>query len=285
MKIEIQNLEFAYDSEKVLQNVNLSYDSQDFLSIIGPNGGGKSTLLKLMVGLLKPSSGEILIDDKTPTKISEFIGYVPQNIPINRVFPVSVLEVALMGRIHARTFGFYGAKDKKLAMEALAKVSMEKFANRAISELSGGQRQRVYIARALCSDAKILMLDEPTASIDARGQTEIYGILRDINSSGTGVVMVSHDVNIAINFASKVAYVNRELFLHEINGENRGEFISHLAKNHSHFCDVELVLGVCDCQKTANSHINFGANSDANSQSRLNFGANSREFIKKDANA
>ena len=241
MKISVRDLRFSYGEGDVLRGVSLDYDSSEFLSIIGPNGGGKSTLLRLILGLLKPSSGEIACE-------REFIGYVPQIVPLNRAFPVSVLEVALMGRVGARVFGFYSKSDRQKAIEALESVSMAEFATRNIAQLSGGQRQRVYIARALCSQAKILLLDEPTSSIDPRGGFEIYSLLKRINAAGTGIVMVSHDVNLALHFADRVAYVNRELVLHEIKGA-RDDFIAHLAQDHAHFCDVELALGKCGCQK------------------------------------
>lgn len=247
MIVNIKNLSFGYDKNLVLNNINLNYDCSEFLSIIGPNGGGKSTLLKLILGLITPASGSITINGTNPSKSCKLIGYVPQNIPINKSFPISVLEVVLMGRIDKKRFGFYSAMDKKIAKEALETVSMSEFHAKSISQLSGGQRQRVYIARALASQAKMLLLDEPTSSIDTRGQAEIYSILKEINANKIGIIMVSHDINMAINFASKVAYVNRELFLHEITQQNRLSFINHLSANHAHFCDVEILLKQCDC--------------------------------------
>lgn len=246
MKIQIKDVSFSYANSEVLSGVSLEYDTKDFLSIIGANGSGKSTLLKLMIGLLEPSSGEILIGGKNPKKADT--SYVPQNIPVNAAFPISVLEVVLMGRIDKKIFGFYSKNDKKEALKALNLVGMEEFANRRISELSGGQRQRVYIARALQAKAKVLMLDEPTASIDARGQAEIYSILSQINKQGTGIIMVSHDINMALNFSNLVAYVDKKIFLHDVGGfRDNKAFINHLSYNHEHFCDVELALKKCGC--------------------------------------
>jgi len=222
--IEIKNLTFGYDEQIVLENVNLSYDSRDFLAVIGPNGGGKSTLLRLMLGLLRPQSGEVRLFGERPEKVSRQVGYVPQHFLPNQNFPMRVIEVALMGLIDKKTFGFYSK-----------------------SERAEAQRQRVYIARALCARAKILMLDEPTASIDTKGQAEIYAILKRINAQGTGVVLISHDLNIALNFATKVAYVSRTLHLHDIAPNFiKRDFIAHLAREHSHFCDVEVALGECE---------------------------------------
>ncbi|WP_169942895.1 ABC transporter ATP-binding protein [Campylobacter sp. RM15925] len=247
--VKIENLSFGYDENLIFENINLSYDIKDFLAIIGPNGGGKSTLLRLMLGLLRPKSGEIKIFDKNPSEVSKTIGYVPQNIFINANFPMRVLEVVLMGRIDRKIFGFYTKEDKLEAMKALEKVGMSEFVNSRIGELSGGQRQRVYIARALCAKAKILMLDEPTASIDTKGQAAIYSLLSDINKEGIGVILISHDVNIALSFATKVAYVNHKIHMHDIAPDrSKQEFIAHLAHEHNHFCDVEIALKECGCK-------------------------------------
>ena len=233
--VSVRNLSFGYDENLVFEGINLEYDCKDFLAVIGPNGGGKSTLLKLILGLNKPAS------------VSKAVGYVPQNIPINQSFPMRVLEVVLMGRIDKKLFGFYGKDDKIEAEAALERVGMGEFTRRKIGELSGGQRQRVYIARALCAKAKILMLDEPTASIDTKGQADVYKLLKQINAEGTGVVLISHDVNLTLNFATKVAYINHDLFMHEISHGSKQDFIEHLARDHRHFCDVEVALKECGC--------------------------------------
>ena len=256
--IKIRNLNFSYDKQVVLEDINLEYSSDEFLAIIGPNGGGKSTLLKLILGLLKPQSGEIKLFGKEPSEVSKFIGYVPQNFLSNQSFPMMVLEVVLMGLIDKKIFGFYSKDEKALALSALEKVGMREFANARIGELSGGQRQRVYIARALCANAKVLILDEPTASIDTKGQAEIYEILKGINANGVGVVLVSHDLNIVLNYATKIAYVSKNLHIHKTH-ENiaKREFIEHLARTHSHFCDVEIALGECGCEKTKSNVFKF----------------------------
>ena len=256
--IKIRNLNFSYDRQVVLEDINLEYSSDEFLAIIGPNGGGKSTLLKLILGLLKPQSGEIKLFGKEPSEVSKFIGYVPQNFLSNQSFPMMVLEVVLIGLIDKKIFGFYSKDEKALALSALEKVGMREFANARIGELSGGQRQRVYIARALCANAKVLILDEPTASIDTKGQAEIYEILKGINENGVGVVLVSHDLNIVLNYATKIAYVSKNLHIHKTH-ENlaKREFIEHLARTHSHFCDVEIALGECGCEKTKSNVFKF----------------------------
>ncbi|MBQ7271111.1 MAG: ABC transporter ATP-binding protein, partial [Campylobacter sp.] len=208
--LTIENLNFSYGESIVFENLNLNYNKKDFLAIVGPNGGGKSTILKLILGLLKPKAGSVKIYGKSPNL--QKIGYVPQYIASSKSFPISVLEVVLSGLIDKKMFGFYSGSDKKIAFEKLALVGMSEFANSRISELSGGQRQRVYIARALCGESEILLLDEPTASIDTMGQVQIFELLKELNLGGIGIIMVSHEINLALSYATKAAYVaNKEL--------------------------------------------------------------------------
>lgn len=237
MTIQIKNLNFSYGKNLALKDINLDINSDDFLCIIGPNGGGKSTFLKLILGFLSPSSGQINFEDKN----INYLGYVPQNIPINPAFPISALEVVMMGNIKKHSFGFWKKSDKLKAMKALRKVKMCQFANRKISELSGGQRQRIYIARALVSEPEILVLDEPTASIDPKGQAQIYELLQNLNLKGTGIIMVSHDINIAASFAKRIVYINKELVVHKSTSTPiPPSKIIDLSHKKGHFCPVEL---------------------------------------------
>ena len=139
--VSVRNLSFGYDENLVFDGINLEYDCKDFLAVIGPNGGGKSTLLKLVLGLNKPSGGTIEVFGQEPASVSKAVGYVPQNIPINQSFPMRVLEVVLMGRIDKKLFGFYGKDDKIEAEAALERVGMGEFTRRKIGELSGGQQR------------------------------------------------------------------------------------------------------------------------------------------------
>ena len=202
--INISNLSYKYHKTDVLENINLIIKDDDFLAIIGPNGGGKSTLLKLILGLLTPQNGTIINNIKTNQ-----VGYVPQNTNLNIDFPITALEIVLMGIISSKKqiFG-YSKEDIEKAKSSLAKVSMTDFANSKIGDLSGGQRQRVFIARALCSNPKILLLDEPTASIDVKGQREIYELLKELNKS-ICIVVVSHDISVLLNYAKNVAHINK----------------------------------------------------------------------------
>jgi zinc transport system ATP-binding protein len=245
--VEINDVSFAYDREKVLEHVSLTVDPLDFLAIIGPNGGGKSTLLRLMLGLLKPQSGTIRIFGKPPSKMQQSVGYVPQNTNVNTDFPIKVIEVVLIGHVGSKRplFG-YGKEEIACAMGALAQVGMEAYAHHRIGDLSGGQRQRVMIARALCAHPKLLILDEPTASIDVKGQKEIYDLLKLLNKTIT-VIVVSHDISVILEYANKAAHVNRRLAFHDIS--NKQETF-HTHGEEGHFCEVELLqmLGAESCE-------------------------------------
>ncbi|MCX2683774.1 metal ABC transporter ATP-binding protein [Campylobacter sp. MIT 21-1685] len=242
----ISNLTYAYKDETVLHNITLEYDSKDFLTIIGPNGGGKSTLLKLILGLLEYKNS-ICFSNIT----KEEIGYVPQNNFINPNFPARVLEIVLMGLVGKKNFGFYNKKDKQKALEALDKVAMADFSERKITELSGGQRQRVLIARTLIDECKMLLLDEPTTSVDTKNAVQIFELLQSLHKQGIGIIAVCHDINIVLAYSDVIAYLNKELFLHSNPKEKqKSEFLKHLYENHSHFCDVELSLNACFCEQS-----------------------------------
>lgn len=229
--IEIKNLSYSYDKLNVLEDINLDILEDDFLAIIGPNGGGKSTLLKLILGLLKPKKGQI-----TKHLKPELIGYVPQNTNLNIDFPITALEVVLMGHIGKKNrFFAHGKEDVSCAMHSLSQVGMENFANSKIGDLSGGQRQRVFIARALCSNLQVMLLDEPTASIDVKGQKEIYDLLKELNKSIT-IVVISHDISVLMNYAKNVAHVNKHLVYHHL--KNVDQIISD---DNEHMCEVELL--------------------------------------------
>ena len=248
--IEIDNLSFAYDKDIILENINLTVEPLDFLAIIGPNGGGKSTLLKLILGQLTPKSGTIKVFGDSPKNQLSNIGYVPQNTNVNTDFPIKVIEVVLMGHIGEKRplFG-YGKDEIACAKGALAQVGMEDYANVRIGDLSGGQRQRVMIARALCAHPKVLILDEPTSSIDTKGQKEIYSLLKKLNEQIT-IIVVSHDISVILEYANKAAYVNRNLAFHDISDKSA---VFHTHGEDEHFCEVELLqlLGAESCNTCA----------------------------------
>jgi zinc transport system ATP-binding protein len=253
--IDIKELSFAYDKQLILEDINLKVEEKDFLAIIGPNGGGKSTLVKLILGIYKPKKGRISVLGEEPSKSLFHIGYVPQNTNINTDFPIKVIEVVMMGHVEGKRplFG-YGKDEVLCAMGALAQVGMQEFAQTKIGSLSGGQRQRVMIARALCAHPKILILDEPTSSIDQAGQKEIYELLKVLNQSIT-VVVVSHDISVILKYANKAAHVNKILSYHDISDKKR---TFHAHDDDEHFCEIELLqmLGaencnICEDEETA----------------------------------
>lgn len=242
--IEVSNLYFSYEKQKVLENINFKIIENDFLTIIGPNGGGKSTLLKLILGINELEEGSIKVLGKDYLNQIHNIGYVPQNTNINLNFPITVLEVVMMGQnnIKKRLFG-YKNEEKQKAYQVLKKVNMVDFAKNKISNLSGGQRQRVLIARALFSNPKILLLDEPTSNIDISGCEQIYSTLEQLNKEIT-IVVVSHDISVILKYASKAFYINKKLTYHDLT-TMKDEFKSI----DSHICEIELLemLGRCRC--------------------------------------
>jgi len=244
--IDIKDLSFAYDKQMILENINLSVEAKDFLAIIGPNGGGKSTLLKLILGINTLKKGSISVLGKEPLKSLTHIGYVPQNTNVNTDFPIKVIEVVMMGHVGGERplFG-YGKDEIMCAMGALAQVGMEEFAQTKIGSLSGGQRQRVMIARALCAHPQILILDEPTSSIDITGQKEIYDLIKTLNESIT-ILVVSHDISVILEYANKAAHVNKGLSYHDISDKTR---TFHTHGDEEHFCEIELLqmLGSENC--------------------------------------
>lgn len=214
------------------------------MAVVGPNAGGKTTLLKLILGLLRPDKGRVLVFGLTPAKARPRIGYMAQQTSFDFQFPVSVLDVALMGRLgHHGPFGFFSAKDKRAALEALERVEMDNLRNRPFSHLSGGQRQRVLLARALASEPELLLLDEPTSNVDAAIETELFEILDELNRHMT-IVVVSHDLGFVSCFVRSVACVNRRLALHPTSSIT-GEMIHELyggdvqMVRHDHRCSQE----------------------------------------------
>lgn len=238
--IHINNLFFSYKKIDVLEDINLTINQGDFLAIIGPNGGGKSTLLKLILNLLPLKKGTI-------TSTFNNIGYVPQNTNLNIDFPITALEVVLMGHIgNKKSFFGYSKDDKECAMNSLKQVDMHDYANTKIGDLSGGQRQRVFIARALCANPDVIMLDEPTANIDVKGQKEVYDLLKRLNNTMT-VVVISHDISVLLNYAQNVAHINKNLVFHKLDNVTQD-----LHSNDEHLCEVEILsaLGkatICGC--------------------------------------
>jgi zinc transport system ATP-binding protein len=233
--ISIQHLWAGYDHEPVLEDINLSVQELDFIGLIGPNGSGKTTLFRVMLGLLPPLRGEVRIMGLRPKQGRRYIGYVPQHIEFDRAFPISVWDVVLLGRLGKRgLFHNYTAKDQDCVTEALHRVEMWHLRDRPLSALSGGQRKRVYIARALATEPKILLLDEPLAGVDPHGGTHIYDLLKQLNDHIT-ILMISHDIGAIASCVKTVGCLNRRLFYH-----NEKEITSEMLEM-VYQCPVDLI--------------------------------------------
>ncbi|MFC1561746.1 metal ABC transporter ATP-binding protein [candidate division KSB1 bacterium] len=213
-EIEVQNVSYSYNGNMALSNVSFRVNNKDFIGIIGPNGGGKTTLLKLLLGMIEPAGGTIRIFGKRPARVTRELGYVPQNTNVNESFPISIMDVTLTGRLGNRRVLRFSRSDRKAAQRSLEQVDMWDKRSERIGSLSVGQRQRVFVARALTTDPKILLLDEPTASIDPAGQSRLFEILKALNEKLT-ILLVSHDMNLLLEYVTQVACVNRELFYHD----------------------------------------------------------------------
>jgi len=232
--IEVHNLTFSYGSAPVLEDVSLRVDPGEFLGIVGPNAGGKSTLLRLILGLLSPQSGQIQVLGRPPGTASRQIGYVPQYPSFPRDFPITVEQAVLLARIgdgQGRPLagfwpGRYSRADREITDRALAEVEALDLARRRIGSLSGGQLQRVLLARALAGEPRILILDEPTANIDQRLEGDIFDLLRRLNARLT-ILVVSHDIGFISSYVTRVACVNRTLACHHTDAID-GQIIQDL---------------------------------------------------------
>lgn len=210
----IERVGFAYDSLPALQDIDLSVEEGEFLGIVGPNAGGKSTLLKLILGLLRPQTGRIRVLGRPPQEARRQVGYVPQHPGFARDFPITVEQAVLMGRLGSgRLLGGYARADRTATHRALGEVEAADIAGRQIGTLSGGQLQRMLLARALVGNPRLLILDEPTANIDQRMEGEIFDLLRGLNRRMT-ILVVSHDIAFISSYVSRVACLNRTLVCH-----------------------------------------------------------------------
>jgi zinc transport system ATP-binding protein len=226
--IEIRHVSFTYDGLLALEDVDLAIADRDFVSVVGPNGGGKTTLLKLVLGLLVPTRGTIRVFGLPPEQARPRIGYLPQNVQVDLRFPVSVMDVVLMGRLSpSRWAGPFRRGDREAAERALSEVRLLELRDRPFSVLSGGQRQRALIARALAAEPDLLLMDEPTASLDIAAEQELYDLLDGLNDRLT-IVLVSHDIGFVSQVVKTVVCVKRRVVVHptsEITGEITDEII------------------------------------------------------------
>ena len=217
--IHLQHISYQYEQTQALIDINLSIEEGDFLAIIGPNGSGKSTLLKIMLGLLKPTKGEVSLFGRPANKFKEkeWIGYVSQKSnSFNTGFPATVEEVVRSGLV--KKIGLFHRYPKDVPIQirhALKAVGMEQFAKKNIGELSGGQQQRVFIARALISNPKLLILDEPTVGVDSKNVRSFYNMLMHLNREhNITILLVTHDVDAVSKSITHVACLNQKIHFH-----------------------------------------------------------------------
>jgi len=220
--VMIRGLNFSYDGYLVLEDVNIEIQQGDFVSVVGPNGGGKTTLIKLILGLLTPSSGAVKVFGQDPDRARTRMGYMPQHSQLDFQFPATVMDVTLMGRLgHGSHFGFYSREDREIVLTCLEKVGLAAIRRKSFAEISGGQRQRLFLARALACEPDMLLLDEPTANLDVAMEGDLYKLLQELNERLT-IVIVSHDLGFVSQVVRTVLCVKRKVLTHptaEITGE------------------------------------------------------------------
>lgn len=225
--IVFENVTFSYNAKPVLENVHLSVSDKEFLWVVGPNGGGKTTLVKLILGLLQPKSGTVRVFGESPATARRRIGYMPQQAHLDLRFPVTARDVVLMGRLNmGMAPSKYSSADKETVRNVLELVGMEASANVPLKDLSGGQQRRLLIARALACEPDMLLLDEPTANLDRNAERELFKILKKLNQRLT-VVMISHDPAFVSDYVEQVVCVNRAVARHPTTDRDR-EFIGEL---------------------------------------------------------
>ncbi|MBN2127615.1 MAG: ABC transporter ATP-binding protein [Candidatus Diapherotrites archaeon] len=224
--VSIENISFNYSGEKLLENVSLKIYEKDFVGIVGPNGGGKTTLLKLILGLLKPVKGKITVFNSTPLKGRTKIGYLSQHEYIDFDFPVTVKEIVLMSRMQNKLFKNYSEQDLIAAENALNKMKLLEMKGKKLNELSGGEKQRVFIARALASNPELLVLDEPLNNVDIFIQKDLYELLVELNKE-MAIIVVDHNTEMLSKYVKEIACVNKCMInsvdyhkIKKISGEN-----------------------------------------------------------------
>ena len=247
MRLETRALSFSYGGHPLLSEVNLKLDGGRITTLLGKNGAGKTTLIKLIMGFIRPAGGKVMINGEDASSLSSterarLIAYIPQST--ENTYSYTVLDSVLMGRSpHISLFSHPGKKDEEAAENAITMLGIGELRDRMVSTLSGGERQLVFIARALAQDAGILILDEPTASIDLKGQEDIFRILQTL-SARMSIVVISHDLSAILRYAHKIVYINKTAVLHDVPDV---EFI----ESSGHFCEIDLFYQLTQSQKEA----------------------------------
>lgn len=206
--IDCRDLTLGYDGNIVTQNIQFSVESGDYLCILGENGAGKSTLMKTLLHLLQPMSGSITYgEDIMPYEI----GYLPQQTVVQKDFPASVWEIVLSGNLSkCKGFPFYNKEHKRITKENMKRMDIWDLRKKCYRNLSGGQQQRVLLARALCATEKLLLLDEPVNGLDPKVTTEFYQLIQKLNREGVTIIMVSHDIKAAMEYAGKILHIGKQ---------------------------------------------------------------------------
>ena len=254
--IELRGVTVSLGGNRILDSIDLSVPQGEFLGILGPNGGGKTTIAKVVLGLIEPDAGTVRVLGGPPRDARGRVGYVPQSIDFDRGFPIRALDVVLLGRLgKPKRLGPFRTEDRDRGREALARVGVEDLADRQIGSMSGGQLQRVVIARALAADARVLLLDEPTSNLDSNGAAALYELLAELHTNLT-IVLIDHDLGVMHRYVQSVACVNRTIFhghAKDLTGEVLEKIYGHpvevlyhehghahdLGHGHAHECDPE----------------------------------------------
>lgn len=210
--IKCKDLSVGYDGNIVSQGINFNLEAGDYLCIVGENGAGKSTLMKTLLGLIPKLSGEIEYGENLS---KSDIGYLPQQTLLQKDFPASVREIVLSGHIGKGSL-HYSRIQKQIARESMEYMSISNLANKCYMDLSGGQKQRVLLARALCATSKLILLDEPVTGLDPKVTTDFYNLVKKLNDDGISIIMVSHDIDSSIKYASHILHIaEKQLFFGE----------------------------------------------------------------------
>lgn len=220
-QLKCENLKLGYNSKVVAENISFEVNKGDYLCIVGENGSGKSTLMKTLLHLIKPLSGTIETGDGV---LADEIGYLPQQTEVQRDFPASVKEIVLSGcQSRCGRRPFYNKAEKQLALDAMEKMGITNLAKKCYRELSGGQQQRTLLARAFCATQKMLLLDEPVTGLDPIATEEMYSLIKNLNDNGITIIMISHDVDAALKYATHVLHIGKEVFFGKV-----GDYDQHI---------------------------------------------------------
>ena len=233
--VEVSHISYSIQNNPILSDINFQLDDKAFLAVIGPNGGGKTTLLKIILGLLKPDEGTVHIWGQSPRSCKNRIGYVPQQKLFDQSFPITVEEIISMGRLYnCKLMHYLTGSDKKIIERVMHETGITHLRYRRVGELSGGEQQRIFIARALASEPRILLLDEPTSNVDAASATAIYEILAQLNTL-IPIILVSHDLATVSRYVKTIACLNTTLHYHQ-SKEITEEMLSQ-----TYGCPIDLI--------------------------------------------